>query len=637
MAANDRAELAELRRLDELEAKAAGKPAASPQTTPDAGAAATMAAEGTPEWERRAAGVGRAMSAPFEAVGQIYEHLRGRGAAADTEAQDKKRAMDALETASAKETEAKPSAGPLGDIINKANAGRLGTTTDLTAGMLLPAAKIPGVGGALGRVLSGAATGAGYSQLSPVTGGGDFATEKAKQAGVGAATGGVLTGLTESLSRIPGMFKKTPATERQTSDAAATVTGELQRIKDKIAGKETPTFAGQPASEFETLSAKLDQETAPLRDKAFKSGAKVDVQPALTAIEKMRGQTTNPSVLKALDDADSIIRDAIKKSGPATLPERMSANDYKDFIASGGGQKANIALLDESRQAINELVSGAGGREHGPFAQKQLLAIQDALRTEAEKASPEYGKYLTKYAQNAAALDKFKASPVLGKLTSEAGRFAGSDAQDALGAVFSGRTRERDFKELGDLTKHDPKALAALKQSIGDFVTKPEATTGVVSTENLLKRWDKVRGPAQKAGLIEPKHIKLVDSLMDDLIKLKGKKGMQRDVATVGGFFAGMGVGHPFMLSHFARDMAGGKTDTSMLQKNATEIIMSLAVGDAEKAALLAKPPTPANVSEFLKSMEGGLAAGGGLAASPEGTPPTRRLRDLQGGLGGHP
>jgi len=73
-------------------------------------------------------------------------------------------------------------------------AGNMIATAPLSAGMPAPAT--------LGRaVMGGAAGGAAFGGLQPVTQG-DFATEKAKQIGVGAASGAVMAPLTYGLSRL---------------------------------------------------------------------------------------------------------------------------------------------------------------------------------------------------------------------------------------------------------------------------------------------------------------------------------------------------------------------------------------------------------------------------------------------------
>lgn len=64
------------------------------------------------------------------------------------------------------------------------------------------AARAPAAASLIGRMASGAAVGATSGLLNPVTGGDDYLTEKAKQVGLGAATGGTLPAIASGLGRI---------------------------------------------------------------------------------------------------------------------------------------------------------------------------------------------------------------------------------------------------------------------------------------------------------------------------------------------------------------------------------------------------------------------------------------------------
>ena len=76
----------------------------------------------------------------------------------------------------------------IGNIVSPAN--------------LAIAAKAPVAATLLGRVGVGAAGGAASAALNPVTGDGDFATEKAKQIALGGATGGAVPMITGAISRV---------------------------------------------------------------------------------------------------------------------------------------------------------------------------------------------------------------------------------------------------------------------------------------------------------------------------------------------------------------------------------------------------------------------------------------------------
>lgn len=64
------------------------------------------------------------------------------------------------------------------------------------------AARAPQAASIVGRVATGIGQGAAQGALAPVVTDGDFATEKAKQVGIGAATGGIIPALTGSAARV---------------------------------------------------------------------------------------------------------------------------------------------------------------------------------------------------------------------------------------------------------------------------------------------------------------------------------------------------------------------------------------------------------------------------------------------------
>jgi len=76
-------------------------------------------------------------------------------------------------------------------------AGNVASPVNLAA-----MSRVPVAASVLGRVATGALGGGVGGVLSPVSDGGDFWNEKAKQVGIGAVTGGALSGVTSGISRV---------------------------------------------------------------------------------------------------------------------------------------------------------------------------------------------------------------------------------------------------------------------------------------------------------------------------------------------------------------------------------------------------------------------------------------------------
>jgi hypothetical protein len=483
-------------------------PAAAPtggRFVPDAPAEAKpdymaeVAAE-TPEWERRAAAVGRSMSKPFEALRQLGENVTGGGAVANEQARKNALAMEALyrESPAARKT---------------------GIATDVATGFLLPGAAAGKGAGALDRILAGATTGGLYSGLEPVTTGKDFASEKAKQVATGVGLGGGLSGLIASLARVPGLgkviidrFRGTGTGEptREPGEGAEKVSAALQAARDKIEGKvkgkltkaeqeaadvvrkaeeggaakiREAEATGQGAmqtaaqkleaaraaarggetttgTEFGALSRDImagrkaeleairDSEAMPLLDAALNSGAKVNVSGIPKQIDLMLKNEKNPDIERALLKAKSMLyaKDAKEAQQFAKFDLKTAEGraGLQDALAAAEGKKrldTSVRGLDSARLAIKSMMTGRGSEPADKFAQAQLSKVLDMLEDGLTKGSPEYGSYLSKYRELSKPLDVYSSAVGGGKRAAAAvqkDKFEGDflASPESMGARF---------------------------------------------------------------------------------------------------------------------------------------------------------------------------------------------------------
>lgn len=581
---------------------------------------AEVAAE-TPEWERRAAAVGRSMAKPFEALEQLGENVTGGGAAANEKARKNALAMEALyrESPAARKT---------------------GIATDITTGFLLPGAAAGKGATALDRILAGMTTGGLYSALEPVTTGGkDFGKEKAQQAATGSALGAGLTGVLETLNKIPGAVdwikkilpggKGAPEAPGPKGVAAERVTDELQRIRDTMEGKLTQ--GPNIPSGYEAARKTLEDATTPLREAAFASGKTVDVDRALKMIERMESQNVDKNVLAALKQAKDTLSGAVEKSGPGVEIIKTSSGDK--MIRNGRlvpvekSFGASMPMADEVRQSLERQIQARPeGQPLSEYTQKLLREVKDAVTAKAREASKDYAQYLDEYAKNAKALEKFAPEQtVLGKVTSaDAGfqKLTGGDAQRALEKAFSGDRVERDLAGLVENTKHNPEVLKSLRGALGEYLTKPDPKTMAATSGDILKRWDKVGDAAEKSGLITKDHADAINKVMQEMRVSESASTAKKAAASVAGYIIGGMKGHPIAGMHLAQQ-ATSRKGTEQAQK----AIASLVAGDETAAKLLSAPPTKENISKAMEMLEKSASAVAGRESAEQR--PKKRVGEL--------
>src|SRR6185503_8021277 len=179
----DRETLQELRRLDELQAKAGGSVATAEPEQP-ASLADTMAGS----WAGRLA---QGIASPILAGAQVFGGEKGRAAVAELDAM-KKRGMKA------EGNEGFDAYGMLGSLLPGAGIAK-GVS-----------AALPAATSALGRIGTGGLIGAATSAAQPVAPSPDFWTDKAKQVGIGAVTGAAIPAVTNALAAVRGAPKLNP-------------------------------------------------------------------------------------------------------------------------------------------------------------------------------------------------------------------------------------------------------------------------------------------------------------------------------------------------------------------------------------------------------------------------------------------
>lgn len=146
----------------------------------------------------------------------------------------------------------------------------------LSPANLAVASKIPVAASAAGRIGTGAATGALFSAAQPVQNTDEFWTEKAKQSGIGAVTGGLLSTVGEGLSRVISPKASTNPSLAMMKESGVhptigqTLGGRLNTVEEKlqsvpILGDAISNARSKSISEFNR--AAIDRAVSPIGEK----------------------------------------------------------------------------------------------------------------------------------------------------------------------------------------------------------------------------------------------------------------------------------------------------------------------------------------------------------------------------------
>ena len=497
--------------------------------------------------------------------------------------------------------------------------------------------KLPVLEKALGRILQSLGIGALSGLITP----GDDSTLNAVKGG---AAGAGISALLEGLTRVPGargfisaikerMGGRAPAASEPADEGASKVLGEVQRQRNVMEGNEPARGAPTPIkrkgsltpeerealqikqnahdlappSEYERATTDFEQRMKPLREDAFRNPARVNGDETLHLIEQMKAKNPDARVRAALDEAGKTIKRASQSAQATSLPSagaRVTPEQLRGL--QGQSSTFDVPMADEVRQSINRQINQRGDRALDKHTQDLLSQVRDSIVGQTPQS---YRDYLGQYAKGSAALEKYHGGDLVKKLTSGERTFqqlSGRDAQNVLDHVFKGDTPAKDMGELISRLKHDPQATEGFRKSYGVWLTRREGDKAEVEVGALLKRWDKTRDAVEKSGLFRQDHVSNINIIMDDLRKMHVTKGEQSAANTVGGFFVGMSVGHPFMGSHFARELST-EASAGPAQKAVQDAIAQIAM-TSEGAKALAAAPTPANirrVEQLLATVSG--------------------------------
>ncbi len=401
---------------------------------------------------------------------------------------------------------------------------------------------------------------------------------------------------------------------------------ELQRQRNVAEGVEKPAnLAGQGAHEAAVLER--DKVTTPLRTAAFRDPSRVDAAPVEKLISDLEAKNPDPKVRAALKGVRDVITNATTASKNAGLPEAGARVTPADLKALQGQSKGmNHAMADEVRQSINRLLDKTGDGALDGHTKQLLTQIKEKL---VEGTSPAYKKYLSEYGRLSKPLDEFAAAGSAGsKVTTEAAAFHlldPADKQARLTNAFKSETPGRALTELVRDTQHNPEALQGVRTSYMEWLVD----AGDATPKQLQSNWKATREATKSSKLLTPEHIANIDKAVAEIAEAQNADSgkIKKAWASTAGFVAGMAVGHPIVGAHAARDLATGASKTQKVEKAMEKALMAIA-GEPEGAALLAAPPTPANIEKIRVMLPTDVAAVLAMPVATAERQPPRKSRN---------
>ena len=272
------------------------------------------------------------------------------------------------------------------------------------------------------------------------------------------------------LSQDPGLVSAEHAARQKPKTGAEFVERDLNvkgAAADRVSSVRDPnadwTKVGKGMEDRQqSLLDARDAEALPLLKQAQEAGATVDAAPVVAVIDQALSTAKRPAVRAALTEA------------------RKSLNAVKTDPNSADVLDNTVAGLYETRKTINDIIAGRGETPTGKYAQKELIAVRDALDDAINQSAPEFGQYLSKYKEGSVPLDDFKASADVTKI------FDGKDPRNvATELLGSGFGSDKRAAQIAATVANNPEAKQAWKASVAEALYKRVSTSTEVGADKL--------------------------------------------------------------------------------------------------------------------------------------------------------
>lgn len=353
-------------------------------------------------------------------------------------------------------------AGNVASPANLAIASRIPVTSTVASRMASMLGGSPAVAATVGRTAAAAGGGAVYGAMAPVTEG-DFATEKAKQIGLGAATGPVAQAVGAGVARVISPETRDAVTtllkQGITPTPGQILGGRWQVLEDKatsipVLGDAIASARGKSLDELNT--AAYARALEPIGGTVPKTVGR----DAIADIRQQIGDSYDKLLPKVQFKADNQFSDDIQKlRGMAeNLPPDQAARFERVLKNQVIGKMTPQGTMDgQTLKGIEADIGSlaAGLKSDAGFDNRSLGAalseVQAAVRSNLERANPDYADALR--ASNTAWANFKRVQNAAAKQGSDNGKFTPAQLQNAVRTLDRSKDK-RAFSE-GDALMQD--------------------------------------------------------------------------------------------------------------------------------------------------------------------------------------
>lgn len=425
---------------------------------------------------------------------------------------------------------------------------------------------------------TGGAAGAGAGLIDPVTGDGDYATQKATQAAVGGIGGAALGPAGEF---APGVARRTfnaltgrtpprlPMAERrageilrrEAGDAPLPVSPSAVPGVSRTLGEETlnpgvmalennvrasnraafdaiddannvarvqslQQIAGTDAEMAAALEAR-NRISGEARDAAM-AGPDIDLSQTLRSLDELiDAQAGRPAIQSGLRDVRNLI------AQNAQMPETVY--DQGGLMVQEGppGALVNPQTVDNIRMTIGDMLSGkyGGDTSKALAGSRQLIQARDALVDEATAQAPRFGEYINAFRAQSRPINRMEIGRELldsgsagirdpmGNQRLMPGTFAKAEDLDAIAARATGFSKAKASEIL---TPQDIGSIQAIMDDLRRVAKRGQSATAGSQTFERLSVGERIgQRTALRAIPVVRDAVEYFESKMDDAMREK--------------------------------------------------------------------------------------------------------------------
>lgn len=164
----------------------------------------------------------------------------------------------------------------------------------------------------------------------------------------------------------------------------------------------------------EAIETRRREAASPIYNEAFATGGRVNLKPVIETIRARMQAFPDGKIRATLGRALKLIKDTERKTGKDVVLFDAAGKELRRVAPTVAD--SNLHFGHAAKLEIDDLIQTQGGKSLGKTAERELLAVKDALKQELDSASKEYTKASATFAELSPALEQFEES-ILGRIS----------------------------------------------------------------------------------------------------------------------------------------------------------------------------------------------------------------------------